>query len=166
MISHLKIDADPRVITLLEGAMDRGSFSIPPLGSKTFEEFITQEVPSENVNGHGGMAASCRIEGAGKFISAAATLLGATECTNAVVYPGKSYMGWHTNADNPGRRTYYTYTTSPAVFRYQHNGECFNSEDNIGTWTVRSFIVDADEPFWHTVWAEGERYVFGFNSPT
>lgn len=92
-------------------------------------------------------------------------LINAYECTNAIVYGPQSTMEWHTNSNNIGYRTYYTYTIGKGIFRYKDpkSGEFINSYDNAG-WTVRKFKIDREEPLWHTIWAEKLRFAFGFNS--
>ena len=85
--------------------------------------------------------------------------------TNSVFYPSLSMMPWHTNSDNKGVRTYYTYTNKEALFRWRHpqTKEIITETDNVG-WTKRQFIVINKDPYlWHTVWSEGVRFAFGFN---
>lgn len=88
-------------------------------------------------------------------------ILNADGITNSMVYPPKSLMHWHTNGDNPGKRTYIIYTKNPGIFRYRNieTGEIIDDYDNVG-WTQRSFMT----PMWHCVWANGVRFSFGFNT--
>jgi len=91
-------------------------------------------------------------------------ILGAATSTNAIVYPKKSVMGWHTNSNNLGTRVYYTYTMKQGIFRYRdpETGLIIDDYDDIG-WTCRSFLIQKDIPLWHTIWTEGIRFSFGFN---
>ena len=98
-----------------------------------------------------------------KYLYAATKILNAEECTNAIMYPPRHMMRWHTNSDLPGTRTYYIYSERPGIFAYLKNGEVCYDEDDQG-WTVRQFEVKADEPFWHAVWSDGVRYAFGFKN--
>lgn len=95
------------------------------------------------------------------YLRAAKQLLGAVECTNAIVYPAGHIMGWHTNSDLVGLRTYYVYSEKPGLFAYLKDGQMVLDEDNAG-WTARTFKVSKDQPLWHTVWADTQRYAFGF----
>lgn len=90
---------------------------------------------------------------------------GFTENTNAMVYNPLSFMRWHTNSDNPGRRHYFTYTEGDAIFRWKHpdTGEIFDERDFPG-WTYRTFVVSGKRPLWHTIWTQKVRLSFGFNS--
>ena len=94
-----------------------------------------------------------------------ANAFGFGACTNAMFYAPNSCMGWHTNSDTPGIRTYYTYTEGEAIFRYKDpiTGDICNDFDNVG-WTCRSFTIDPNRPLWHTVWSEKLRFAFGFNN--
>lgn len=96
-------------------------------------------------------------------LSVCAKLLGADQCTNAILYQPHSMMEWHTNSDNPGTRIYYIYTEGESIFKYiDRQGAEIINRDNIG-WTVREFTVPKEELLWHTIWTEKKRYAFGFN---
>ncbi len=79
-------------------------------------------------------------------------------------YPPGGYMGWHTNSQVPGWRLYVTRTDTPdqSFFRYcdPENGEIQTSMDS--EWNSRLFRISADEPFWHAVYSETNRFSFGF----
>lgn len=91
-------------------------------------------------------------------------MIGASSSTNAIVYPKNSVMGWHTNSNNLGTRVYYTYTKKQGIFRYKdpETGLIVDDYDDEG-WTCRSFLIQKDQPLWHTIWTEGIRFSFGFN---
>lgn len=88
-----------------------------------------------------------------------------TSSTNAIVYNPMSYMKWHTNSNNVGYRHYYTFTTKEAIFRWidPTTGEIHDEIDNKG-WTYRVFKISDKDLLWHTIWSEGVRFSFGFNS--
>jgi hypothetical protein len=136
---------------------------LPPASNKDLAEFRSRLLPEKNVYKDVSSAMVHLPVPKNKLISAAGHLLGADQCTNAILYPAMSIMAWHTNADMPGIRTYYTYTEGRAIFRYYLDGEYHEDEDNIG-WTARQFIIDPKAPLWHTVWTEKPRYAFGFNT--
>ncbi len=97
-----------------------------------------------------------------KYLVAAGAILGAKKITNSIVYPPSSMMDWHTNSDLEGIRTYYTYTEGEGIFRYiDSNGNIQLDYDNIG-WTCRTFKIQKDNPLWHSIWTEKQRYAFGF----
>ena len=92
-------------------------------------------------------------------------ILDAKECTNAVLYPPNSIMDWHTNRDSIGERIYYVYNLKRGVFKYvdPDTKEIVVDYDNPG-WTCRRFKIEYDRPLWHSVWSEGKRFAFGFNT--
>lgn len=85
--------------------------------------------------------------------------------TNSIVYNPMSYMKWHTNSNNIGYRHYYTFTTKEAIFRWidPKTGKIHDEIDNKG-WTYRVFKISNKDLLWHTIWTEGIRFSFGFNS--
>lgn len=88
------------------------------------------------------------------------------QCTNAVLYPPLSMMDWHTNSDISGTRTYYTYTLKEGLFRWLNTetGQIHIDTDDIG-WTCRRFVIPkSGKHLWHSVWSEGVRFAFGFNT--
>lgn len=129
----------------------------------TWEDFVNQELPTEDIPKIAGDYKLIASLTTNKYLRAAVQLLGADESTNAILYYPQSVMQWHTNSDMVGQRIYYTYTKGPAAFMYINaNGERVIDHDNIG-WTCRTFdIKGSDNPLWHTVWTQEERYSFGF----
>jgi hypothetical protein len=93
-------------------------------------------------------------------------LLGADKCTNAFIYPPNTILDWHTNSNDPGIRTYYTYSIKKSIFKYidPDTGATVLDKDLIGAWTCRSFPIAVEKPIWHTVWSEGIRFAFGFST--
>jgi hypothetical protein len=130
----------------------------------TKQEFFDQTLPNYDVHKdpkehHYPLA----ISSTNIRLSVCAKILGADECTNAILYQPHSMMEWHTNSDNPGTRIYYVYTEGESIFRYiDLNGNEVLSYDNVG-WTVREFTIPTDALLWHTIWTEKKRYAFGFN---
>lgn len=159
-----KIPLDPRVEVLLSKVIATSSTPLPQPDSQTEEGFRSILLPETVVfrDTKDGFFPYI-VNGQDKFISAAGHLIGADRCSNAIIYPAMSIMDWHTNSDQPGIRTYYTYTEGRAVFRYYLDGEYYEDEDNIG-WTARQFVIDPEKPLWHTIWTEKHRYAFGFNT--
>ena len=129
----------------------------------SWEDFINQPLPTEDVQKVGGDFKAVANQ-SNKYVRAAIKLLGAEQSTNAVLYTPQSVMDWHTNSDLVGKRIYYSYTKGNAAFMYINNqGERVIDYDNMGDWTCREFdIKGADNPLWHTIWTEKERYAFGF----
>lgn len=89
-------------------------------------------------------------------------LLAAT-LSNAVGHRAGNYLRWHSNIDDPGVRTYCIYNAvAGSIFRYLGTqGRRVDCVEPAG-WSMRRFTVTADAPFWHCVYAEGERITFGF----
>tara|TARA_Y100000593_G_scaffold75007_1_gene138262 strand:- start:10693 stop:11217 length:525 start_codon:yes stop_codon:yes gene_type:complete len=81
------------------------------------------------------------------------------------MYPAcGGYMGWHTNSDAPYERIYMVYSeTGESWFKYKDpvTGEIVSVQDNKG-WNLYRFKTPKDELFWHCVYAECNRYSFGF----
>lgn len=92
-------------------------------------------------------------------------LLNSAECTNAVMYPPYSIMDWHTNRNTIGERIYYVYNLKRGIFRYidPETKEIVVDYDDEG-WTCRRFRIEYYKPLWHSVWSEGRRFAFGFNT--
>jgi len=84
--------------------------------------------------------------------------------TGHLWYPPGSYMCWHTNSGMPGWRMYMTYCDEPgkSFFRYRDpkSQEVVTSYDK--KWTVRLFKVSAENPLWHAVYSDTNRYSFGY----
>ena len=128
----------------------------------SWEDFINQPLPDQDVEKAIGDYYSVASFG-NKYLRAAVQIVGAEASSNAILYRPQSVMGWHTNSDMIGQRIYYTYTEGPAAFMYLNKeGERIIDYDNIG-WTCRSFDIKGPEnPLWHTIWTEKQRYSFGF----
>lgn len=79
-------------------------------------------------------------------------------------YPPGSFMGWHTNQRAPGWRLYLTVASSPgkSFFRYRdpESGTIKTSWDR--GFDVRLFRVGDEQPLWHSVYSETDRFSFGF----
>ena len=79
-------------------------------------------------------------------------------------YPPGSFMGWHTNHQAPGWRLYLTLASSPgkSFFRYldPESGTIKTSWDC--GFDVRLFRVGDEQPLWHCVYSETDRFSFGF----
>jgi hypothetical protein len=96
-------------------------------------------------------------------------LLGADECTNTYYYCRKSAMGWHTNSNNPGKRTYITYSLEPAIFKYyNYETKQIEIDYDFKGWTQREFMVSVEKEkmLWHCVYAPSMRFAYGFNTHT
>jgi hypothetical protein len=79
-------------------------------------------------------------------------------------YPQGSYMGWHTNSGAPGWRIYINYVEEPgkSFFRYRHpvTGEIITLWDDV--WNMRVFRVTAEQPLWHCVYSDTNRFSLGY----
>lgn len=77
-----------------------------------------------------------------------------------LIYPRGGWLGWHTNADFPGRRWYFNHNAADAggFLRVAEleSGRVFDDFDVAG-WQLRAF----DVPVWHCVGARAERFSFG-----
>lgn len=139
--------------------------TLPPIGNVKYHDFIATALPSADVphKSTSSIAHLCSLDD--RRLAEATALLGAHTCTNAICYAPYSNMPWHTNSNLEGMRTYYIYSKKRSIFRYRsvENGLVYNDEDDIG-WTARTFKIDKNVPLWHTVWSEGYRFAFGFNS--
>lgn len=80
------------------------------------------------------------------------------------LYPAGGYMGWHTNAQNPGWRMYVSFAEAPgrSFFRYRDpdSGEIVTSMD--GDLNVRLFRVTTDRLLWHAIYSDTNRFSFGY----
>lgn len=78
------------------------------------------------------------------------------------LYDADSYMGWHTNMDEPGTRVYITYSSDGnSFFRYSQQGSIHTCMDRKGI-TVRKFVTLVDNPLWHCVGSSCLRISVGF----
>lgn len=86
------------------------------------------------------------------------------------VYPANhGFMSWHTNSNSPGKRIYIAYVEqdNKSFFRYYDacNKQMITSWDAAGI-NAREFHVDSQDLLWHCVYAECNRYSFGFRALT
>jgi hypothetical protein len=158
------IDLNNSVVKILDSIINTCSVADIDRGISK-KEFIDQKLPNTNLDWHdmkeGSFITIINIKD--KKLAACAKLLNATECTNSIMYYSNSFMKWHTNSDNPGKRIYYTYTLGEACFRYiDADGNDIVDYDNIG-WTAREFEIPKEGYLWHTIWSNKPRYAFGFN---
>lgn len=79
-------------------------------------------------------------------------------------YPQGSYMGWHTNSRAPGWRIYINYAEEPgkSFFRYRDpaTGEIVTLWDDV--WNMRVFRVTTENPLWHCVYSNTNRFSLGY----
>ena len=79
-------------------------------------------------------------------------------------YPSGSFMGWHTNSRVPGWRAYLSYTEAPgeSFFRYRDtDSEGIVTLPDQG-WDLRVFRLGAENPLWHAVYSNTNRFSFGY----
>ena len=126
------------------------------------QEFLERPIPSKDIPAS---FSGIPIQGYESLLGDCCKLLGAKKVTNSIYYPPNAMLPWHTNSDLEGVRTYYTFSMEGGMFRYydSETGEFINAYDNKG-WNVNTFEIVKDKPFWHTVWAKGSRFSFGFLS--
>lgn len=88
------------------------------------------------------------------------------EFRNFYYYPPDTMMSWHTNSNAIGTRVYYTLVMGGDIFRYRNpkTGEIVDVYGKDG-WNVKKFKIGntKEELLWHTVYAMGPRFSFGFN---
>jgi hypothetical protein len=79
-------------------------------------------------------------------------------------YPAGSYMAWHTNSGVPGWRVYINYAEEPgkSFFRYRdpQTGGIVTLWDK--KWNIRLFRVTRDNPLWHAVYSDTNRFSLGY----
>ena len=80
-------------------------------------------------------------------------------------YPKNGYIGWHTDKNNIGRRSYLTWAEEDkkSFFRYYDNKKqkIVTKYDKKG-WKINSFLVKPTELFWHCVYSDTNRISIGF----
>lgn len=85
-------------------------------------------------------------------------------CSGHFWYPPGGYMGWHTNAAAPDWRLYIAYAEEPdrSFFRYRDpkTSEIVTAMDR--GWSVRLFHANSDNPLWHAVYSETNRFSLGY----
>lgn len=81
------------------------------------------------------------------------------------LYPKNGYIGWHTDKNNKGRRSYLTWAEedNKSFFRYYDNKKqkIVTKYDKKG-WKFNSFEVKPNELFWHCVYSDTNRISIGF----
>jgi len=163
MLDVLK--SDSRVTKVL-GEIIKGS-QRDWANEKAFREFTEQEFLERPIPVKDVPATFCGVplQGHDDALKECCDLLGAKKSTNSIYYPPKSMLPWHTNSDLVGVRTYYTFSMEGGIFRYldPETNDFVNVQDKKG-WNVNRFPVIEGKPFWHTVWARGRRFSFGFMS--
>lgn len=80
------------------------------------------------------------------------------------LYPKQGYMGWHTNSQTPGWRLYINYVEEPgrSFIRYRdpRDGRITTCMDK--GLNFRLFRIRAEEPLWHAVYSDTDRYSLGY----
>jgi hypothetical protein len=78
-------------------------------------------------------------------------------------YPPKGFMGWHTNSNMEGWRVYASFATEDdkSFFRYAKGKVVYTEYEKKG-WNFRAFQVKKNDLYWHCVYADADRYSFGF----
>jgi len=171
-MSVLTIDVDPHVAALLGEVMENTESTWAGLPAQvpaaTEEDFMETDIPDVEVYKKNQGQPSLLVHPVSfvrnmPLLEAAGALLGAAEVKNHCVYKARSVMPWHTNRDDPGVRTYYTFTTGRALFRWMDNKGVVHTEvDTPGQWQARQFEVSEDYPMWHSIWTRNKRFSFGF----
>jgi len=78
-------------------------------------------------------------------------------------YPKDSFMAWHTNSQVPGWRIYINYVEEEgkSFFRYQReNKDIITLTDK--RWNLRVFRITDEEPLWHCVYSNTNRFSLGY----
>jgi hypothetical protein len=165
---ELKVKPNTLVIKELENVISKHRHKIVFTEQRidTIAEFSTRVRPDKDISVVGAASNYRIIDLEDSSLRKAIELLGADKCTNAFIYPPSTILDWHTNSNDPGIRTYYTYSIKQSIFKYidPDTGATVLDEDHIGRWTCRSFLITAEKPLWHTVWSEGVRFAFGFST--
>jgi len=85
---------------------------------------------------------------------------------NGFWYPPGSFLGWHTNEKLPGWRMYITHATEggKSYLRYRDTKEykIHTAYEKKG-WNIRFFKITKENPLWHCVWSDTDRYSIGWN---
>ncbi|GLX79301.1 hypothetical protein tinsulaeT_26410 [Thalassotalea insulae] len=78
-------------------------------------------------------------------------------------YPQGAFMSWHTNSQVPGWRVYINYAEqeNQSFFRYQ------DDDNNVITlndkqWNLRIFKITEQQPLWHCVYSNTNRFSLGY----
>jgi hypothetical protein len=166
------MDVDPEITALLGAVMENTEATWAGLPAQapavTEADFLQIDIPNVEVYKKNQGQPSLLVNPLSfvrnmPLLEAAGELLGGAEVKNHCVYKARSMMPWHTNRDDPGVRTYYTFTTGRALFRWMDNkGNVHTEVDAPGQWQARQFDVSADYPMWHSIWTQNKRFSFGF----
>mgnify|MGYP001221068811 CR=1 FL=1 len=85
-------------------------------------------------------------------------------------YKGKekspSVMGWHTNYMSPGRRLYFVWCEedNKSYFKYVKDNRVYTRVERKG-WQINDFMIgDRDNPFFHSVYTETNRFSIGIST--
>lgn len=166
-----KIEPDREVTALLSGVITKTAHNWEglPTGPDVSEaEFLAMKIPQVEVYKKSSGQPSLLISPLDfhrqmPALEACAKMVGAREVKNHCLYLPQTVMPWHTNRDEPGKRTYYSMTLGRALFRWMDaKGQIHVDEDEPGGWTAREFDVSANYPMWHSIWTEKTRFSFGF----
>jgi len=80
-------------------------------------------------------------------------------------YPPGGFLGWHTNEGRPGWRMYMSHAdeAGQSFFRYRDptTHEIITSYDS--DWQLRVFRITKENPLWHCVWSNTNRFSMGCN---
>lgn len=163
----MKVEPNPDVCNIL-GKIVKESHSkwglYSPRYSTSYEDYSLIEIPkSKNIiQTNAGMPISSIND---DNLKKAMDLLGCNKVTNSYMMGPNERLGWHTNSNLPGFRTYYTLSNGKSLFKYLNpeTGEVIEDWDNPG-WTARTFKVSGDNLFWHSVWTGTRRFSFGFST--
>lgn len=83
---------------------------------------------------------------------------------NIVSYNPGATMGWHTNEEAPGLRTYIVWNEQAgSVFRYSTDGKKIVDIPEDAGWHIKTFEIPKEGLFWHAIKAgKGKRIAIGF----
>jgi hypothetical protein len=85
---------------------------------------------------------------------------------NFYYYPPSTMMTWHTNSNATGTRVYYSLVCGGDIFRYRdpYTKEIIDVIAKDG-WNAKQFQIGntPEDRLWHTIYAKGPRFSFGFN---
>jgi hypothetical protein len=161
MLLH-KCKPDPNVVLVLNHIIQTSTYQQHLYTEYTKEEFLSIPCPEEDVD-RDHSSPKWTLEGfKHKYLLAAKGLLGAKMITNYILYPPNSVMHWHTNSDMEGTRVYYTHNDGDGIFKYIDSDGNHQLDYDEKGWTCRTFQITKEDPLWHTIWTNSNRYAFGF----
>ena len=170
-------DHDTRIIELLK-SLTKDVFPLLKnlsRGTSTLEEFNNQQVDFD-VDVELGIIPRSKLTSFLNFyqtdirIEEIRDILGAggksVEFRNFYYYPPDTMMSWHTNSNATGTRVYYSLISGGDIFRYRdpYTKEIIDIYGKDG-WNVKQFNIGntLENRLWHTIYAIGPRFSFGFN---